>query len=44
MQEEDVIVIHLGRVLTDAEFDEVLKSVVAFMNVRWPDNRFTLSS
>ena len=42
--ENDTIVIELGRTLTDEQYDEVLASVIAFMEVRWPDfsaNRFT---
>lgn len=41
---EDIIVIELGRTLTDEQYDEVLASVLAFMEARWPDfvsNRFT---
>lgn len=33
---EDVIVIHLGH-LSESEYDTVLKSVIAFMNTRWPN-------
>jgi len=33
---EDVIIIHLGH-LTDAQFEAVQKSVIAFMNARWPN-------
>jgi len=43
-QEEDTITIHLGKVLTQEQYDEVLASVIAFMNQRWPDysgNRFS---
>lgn len=35
-QEEDIIVIHLGRTLTERQYEEVVKSVIAFMNKRWP--------
>ena len=34
---EDVIIIHLGRSLTDEQFERVQRSVIAFMNARWPD-------
>ncbi len=34
---EDVIIIHLGRSLTDEQFERVQQSVIAFMNARWPD-------
>jgi hypothetical protein len=43
-KDEDVIIIHLGRVLSEEQFSEVEKSIVAFMNKRWPDlqpNRFS---
>ena len=35
--DEDIIVIHLGRQLTDEQFERVQQSVIAFMNARWPD-------
>lgn len=34
---EDVIIIHLGRSLTAEQFERVQRSVIAFMNARWPD-------
>lgn len=34
---EDVITIHLGRVLSQDEYEAVLQSIVAFMNMRWPN-------
>ncbi len=34
---EDVIIIHLGRILTDEQFERVQHSVIEFMNARWPD-------
>ena len=34
---EDVIIIHLGRSLTDEQFERVQHSVIAFMNARWPN-------
>lgn len=34
---EDIIVIHLGRILSEEQFERVQKSVIAFMNARWPD-------
>lgn len=34
---EDVIVIHLGKNLTDEQYNAVLKSIIAFMNARWPN-------
>lgn len=35
--DEDIIIIHLGRSLTDEQFERVQQSVIAFMNERWPD-------
>ena len=35
--DEDIIIIHLGRQLTDEQFERVQQSVIAFMNARWPD-------
>lgn len=37
MMDEDTIVIHLGRVLSQDEYEAVLKSIIAFMNMRWPN-------
>lgn len=34
--DEDIIIIHLGRSLTDEQYERVLQSVIAFMNARWP--------
>jgi len=42
--ETDVITIELGKTLTYEQYEEVLASVIAFMEMRWPDfaaNRFT---
>jgi hypothetical protein len=36
--DEDVIIIHLGRVLTEEQYQEVLDSVLAFMKLRWPNH------
>ena len=33
---EDVIIIHSGH-LTDEQFERVRQSIIAFMNVRWPN-------
>lgn len=33
---EDTIVIHVGY-LTDEQYNTVVKSVIAFMNARWPN-------
>ena len=35
--EEDIITLHLGKTLPDEQYDEVVRSVVAFMNQRWPN-------
>lgn len=35
-EDEDIIVIHLGKVLTEEQYQEVVNSVIAFMNKRWP--------
>lgn len=35
-EDSDVIVIELGKVLTEEQYQEVVDSVIAFMNVRWP--------
>lgn len=34
--DEDIITIHLGKVLPEEQYNEVVRSVVAFMNKRWP--------
>ena len=34
---EDVIIIHLGRSLTNEQFERVQQSIIAFMNTRWPN-------
>lgn len=42
--EGDVIVIHLGRELPEDKYNEVVESIMAFMNARWPEftnNRFS---
>ena len=33
---EDTIVIHVGH-LSDEQYNTVVKSVIAFMNARWPN-------
>lgn len=35
-EDEDIITIHLPK-LTDEQYAEVLESVIAFMDRRWPD-------
>ncbi len=34
--DEDIIVIHLGH-LSDAQYEAVQESIIAFMNARWPN-------
>ena len=34
--DEDIITIHLGKVLPEEQYNEVVKSITAFMNTRWP--------
>lgn len=43
-EDEDIIIIHLGKILTEEQYDEVVQSILAFMDKRWPDlgiNRFS---
>lgn len=40
--DDDVIVIHLGKSLTDAEYNAVVASIVAFLNKRYPNFNFGL--
>lgn len=35
--DEDIIVIHLGKSLSDEQFNRVQESIIAFMNARWPN-------
>ena len=37
--DEDIITIHLGKVLTEEQYNEVVQSIVNFMNLRWPGLR-----
>ena len=42
--DEDIITIHLGKVLSEEQYNDIVQSVIAFMNKRWPDlsvNRFS---
>jgi len=42
--DEDIITIHLGKILSEEQYQEVVDSVIAFMNKRWPtlsNNRFS---
>ena len=38
-EDQDIIVIELGVKLSDEQYEEVLNSVMMFMDVRWPDFR-----
>lgn len=40
--DEDIIVIHLGRTLSELEYKAVLDSVIAFMNKRWPNGQYSI--
>ena len=42
--DEDIIVIHLGRVLKEYEYDAVVEAVVKFLNKRFPGHNFTIPS
>lgn len=44
MNDDDVIVIHLGKSLSVAEYDAVVASIVAFLNKRYPNFDFRLPS
>ena len=37
-KKESVIIIHLDREVDEQLMNEMIKSVIAFMNVRWPTN------
>lgn len=42
--DEDIITIHLGKVLSEEKYNEVVQSVVNFLNLRWPglfNNQFS---
>ena len=44
IDEGDVIIIHLGVELSEEKYNEVVQSIIAFMNTRWPEfsnNRFS---
>lgn len=42
MKDEDLIVIHLGKVLPEEEYRAVVSAVIAFLNQRFPDHNFRL--
>jgi hypothetical protein len=35
MVDEDIITIHLGKVLPPQQYDAILQSVIEFMNTNW---------
>lgn len=37
--EEDVIVIHLGRIVSDEVYNEIQQSIIKFLDERWPINK-----
>lgn len=37
-KKESVIIIHLDREVDEQLMNEMIKSVIAFMNIRWPIN------
>lgn len=40
--DEDIIIIHLWRTLSELEYKAVLDSVIAFMNKRWPNGQYQI--
>ena len=38
-KKESVIVIHLDRIVSEDILDEMIKSIISFMDVRWPINQ-----
>lgn len=42
--DEDTIVIHLGKVLSEEEYRAVVSSMIAFLNKRYPNHNFRLPS
>lgn len=44
MMDEDLIVIHLGKVLPEEEYSAVVSSVIAFLNQRFPNHNFRMPS
>lgn len=34
--DEDIITIHLGTVLSEEQYNEVVQSIIKFLNKRWP--------
>ena len=41
---EDIIIIHLGRVLSELEYNAVVDSIVKMLNKRFPDQSYKLPS
>lgn len=42
--DEDIITIHLGKVLSDEEYKAVVDSILAFMERRWPNMNYKLAN
>ena len=40
--DEDIVVIHLGKRVTQSEYDAFVASIVAFLNQRYPNHNFSL--
>ena len=38
-KKESAIIIHLDRVVSDEILDAMIKSIISFMDVRWPINQ-----
>ena len=43
-RDEDIIVVHLGRILPEKEYEKVVASVIAFMNARWPGGKIKVDN
>lgn len=43
-EDEDIIVIHLGRVLSELEYNAVVDSIVKMLYKRFPDQSYKLPS
>lgn len=42
--DEDLIIIHLGRVLPEEEYRAVVSAVIAFLSQRFPNHNFRIPS
>ncbi len=43
-KDQDVIVIELGRELSETQYKAVVDSVVKFLNKRWPNQQYRIPS